>query len=83
MITEQSGGLANGKSITCIQKLSESHDFTESTKKFFQNVCVGEVQMERKAEHDSFSFIFVNWMLFKVSECFTLRAFIPYLKRKS
>lgn len=39
--------------------------------------------MERKTEHDSFSLIFLYWMLFKVSDCFTLRAFIPDLKRNS
>lgn len=39
--------------------------------------------MERKAEHGSFSLIILYWMLFKVAECFTLRAFNPYLKKNS
>lgn len=51
------------------------------SKNFFQNVCLLEVQKERKAEYGSFSLIFSYWILFKVSEGFTPGAFILYLKK--
>lgn len=66
-----------------MQEWGGCHDFTESTKGFFQNVCAVEAQRDRKAEHSSFPSIFSYWMPFKVSECFTLGAFIPYFKRNS
>lgn len=50
-------------------------------KEFFSRMYVWEVQKERKAEYGSFPLIFSYQVLFQVSECFTLGAFIPYLKR--
>ena len=53
----------------------------KSQRIFFQNVCLVEVQKERKAEYGSFPLIFSFWMLLKVSEGFTPEAFILYLKK--
>lgn len=53
----------------------------QSQRIFFQNVCLVEVQKERKAEYGSFPLIFSFWMLLKVSEGFTPEAFILYLKK--
>lgn len=53
----------------------------QSQRIFFQNVCLVEVQKERKAEYGSFPLIFSYWMLLKVSEGFTPEAFILYLKK--
>ena len=53
----------------------------QSQRIFFQNICLVEVQKERKAEYGSFPLISSYWMLFKVSEGFTPGAFILYFKK--
>ena len=63
----------------CVRMWADSR--ISESKNVFQNVCLVEVQKERKAEYGSFPLIFSYWMLFKVSEGFTPGAFILDLRK--